>query len=187
MCKHLSVTAKQVLICIFKFVGSPYLALRWRCVCTFSPYCEYVSGNNKEYYIGFEDITAVVMKSSIIRDVTPCIPLTFNGLYSIIFQKMERFKKEHLGGGILSGILRYPFPDEANVTEIASNSWPLFMQFVMKDIQVQTMALAVSELGSTHPSLLSEFLVLNDNLSLRTHPSHEESRSVAINVLVHMM
>jgi hypothetical protein len=52
-------------------------------------------------FVGFEVLTAVVVKSSIFWDVTPCgpfkvnrrfggaYPLTFNGLLGVISQKIE--------------------------------------------------------------------------------------------------
>jgi hypothetical protein len=57
--------------------------LYWRCVCNSCPLCGHVGGNSKEHYAGFEDLTAVVMKSSITLDVAP--------LYGILFQKIELF------------------------------------------------------------------------------------------------
>jgi hypothetical protein len=51
-------------------------------------------------YVGFEVLTAVVMKSMIFWDITPCrwrryVPpksrLTFNGLHGVISQKMVFF------------------------------------------------------------------------------------------------
>jgi hypothetical protein len=51
--------------------------------------------------VGFEVPTAVVMKSSILWDTTPCSPLkvplkrllTFNGIHGVIFQKIVLFKR----------------------------------------------------------------------------------------------
>jgi hypothetical protein len=36
---------------------------------------------NKIYFVGFEVLTAVVMKSSIFWDITPCSPLKVNRLF----------------------------------------------------------------------------------------------------------
>jgi hypothetical protein len=43
-------------------------------------------------HVGFEVFTAVVMKSIIFWDMTPCSPLSFNGLLGVISQKMILFK-----------------------------------------------------------------------------------------------
>jgi hypothetical protein len=46
-----------------------------------------------QYYIGFEVFTAVVMKSIIFWDMTPCSQLGCNGLHGVISQKMILFNK----------------------------------------------------------------------------------------------
>jgi hypothetical protein len=45
----------------------------------------------KRKTVGFEILTAVVMKNSTLWNETP---LNFNGLYGIISQKMELFKRK---------------------------------------------------------------------------------------------
>jgi hypothetical protein len=47
-----------------------------------------MDAEDKRNPVGFEVITAVVMKSSILSNTTP---LNFNGLYGVISQKMELF------------------------------------------------------------------------------------------------
>jgi hypothetical protein len=57
-------------------------------------------------YVGSEVLTAVVLKTSILWDITQCSPdLTFNGLHCIISQKIELFKyKRHSLAGRYSNL-----------------------------------------------------------------------------------
>jgi hypothetical protein len=41
------------------------------------------------YFVGFEVLTAVVVKSSIFWDIIPCSPLDVNQLHSIITKKID--------------------------------------------------------------------------------------------------
>jgi hypothetical protein len=46
---------------------------------------------NSYYRVGFEDYTAVDKKSSLLWDITPCSPSTFNGLPGVLSQSTELF------------------------------------------------------------------------------------------------
>jgi hypothetical protein len=64
-------------------ISSPSLPLRLHYSNSFSLYCSYS-------YVGFDVLTAVVMKSTIFRDITPCSPLSvnrrFGGTYRLHLQ-----------------------------------------------------------------------------------------------------
>jgi hypothetical protein len=70
---------------------------------------------NKNYFVGFDVVTAMVMKITIFPDITPCSPLKvnrrFGGTYclhlqgQIIQAKYQREKKTRLATYFHSGVL----------------------------------------------------------------------------------
>jgi hypothetical protein len=57
-----------------------------------TPTSDFPTETQPRRFVGFEVLTAVVMKSIIFCDITPCRPLNVNGLHGVISQKIVLFK-----------------------------------------------------------------------------------------------
>jgi hypothetical protein len=101
-----------------------------------------------EFFLGSEVLMLVVMKSSMFWDITPCSPLTFNGLHGVIWQKIEFFcgfpHSAHANAGILSHLkLQYAS------FHIISNSWFTTVQS-FNGIQPELLAVSLNEKINFH-------------------------------------